>query len=80
MASKLSKFLGGLVGPADGGGGEPGGPATEYKGFDIRSDSQREGSQWRMGGIITKSCPQPRSRRYAPDLASGPRERAQAIP
>ena len=25
-------------------------------------------------------CPQPRSRRYAPDLASGPRERAQAIP
>ena len=55
MASKLSKFLGGLVGPADDGGGEPGGPATEYKGFDIRSDSQREGSQWRMGGIITKS-------------------------
>ncbi len=25
-------------------------------------------------------CPQPRSRRHAPDLASGPRERAQAIP
>ena len=25
-------------------------------------------------------CPQPRSRRYAPDLASGPREHAQAIP
>ena len=43
MASKLSKFLGGLVGPADGGGGEPGGPATEYKGFDIRSDSAARG-------------------------------------
>ncbi len=30
--------------------------------------------------IVERLCPQPRSRRYAPDLASGPRERAQAIP
>ncbi len=54
MASKFSKFLSGLVNPASGGGAEPSGPAAEYKGFAIRPDSQREGSQWRMGGVITK--------------------------
>ena len=54
MASKLSKFLSGLVSPGGGGGAEPSGPATEYKGFAIRPDPQREGSQWRMGGVITK--------------------------
>ena len=33
-----------------------------------------------LSGVAREACPQPRSRRYAPDLASGPRERAQAIP
>ena len=54
MASKLSKFLSGLVGPASGEAAERSGPAVEYQGFAIRPDSQREGSQWRMGGVIAK--------------------------
>ena len=54
MASKFSKFLGGLMGA---GGGEPSGPAAaavEYEGFAIRPYPKREGSQWRMGGVISK--------------------------
>ena len=38
-------------------GGEPGAPAAaavEYQGFAIRPDPKREGSQWRMGGVISK--------------------------
>lgn len=53
MASKFSKFLGGLMGA---GGGVSGAPAAavEYEGFAIRPDPKREGSQWRMGGVISK--------------------------
>ncbi len=53
MASKFSKFLGGLMGA----GGESSGPSAapvEYEGFAIRPDPKREGAQWRMGGVISK--------------------------
>ncbi len=54
MASKFSKFLGGLVGAGGGEAAGSAGPAVEYEGFAIRPDPKREGSQWRMGGVISK--------------------------
>ena len=54
MASKFSKFLGGLVGAGGGESGGPAGAAVEHEGFAIRPDPKREGSQWRMGGVISK--------------------------
>ena len=52
----------------------------------LRSGVAREAFKLRAEIVLRRFCltallcPQPRSRRYAPDLASGPRERAQAIP
>ena len=46
----------------------------------LLSGVAREAFKLRAEIVERFLCPQPRSRRYAPDLASGPRERAQAIP
>ena len=54
MASKFAKFLGGLVGAGGEVSGGPAGAAVEYEGFTIRPDPKREGSQWRLGGVIAK--------------------------
>ena len=54
MASKLSKFLNGSVNPGSGESAERVGAAVEYQGFAIRPDADREGLQWRVGGVIAR--------------------------
>lgn len=54
MASQFAKFLGGLMGAGGEASSGPTGVKVEYQGFAIRPDPKREGSQWRLGGVITK--------------------------
>jgi hypothetical protein len=55
VGSKLTSFLGRLMGPRDAGAApQENQEAVEYKGYAIRPACRREGSQWITAGVIAK--------------------------